>query len=125
LPSEHPARCFADIIDTIERVEQFTAGMDFAAVIAQGPVVYAVQYALLIISEAARRLGPNAEALAPGQPWSDIRGIGNIVRHQYDEIDPEVIWSVMQRDLGALKADAQQALVAMADHGADRSQSEP
>ena len=110
---------------TIERVGQFTAGMDFAAFVARAPVVYAVQYALLIISEAARRLGPNAEALAPHQPLADIRGIGNILRHQYDEVDPEVIWSVMQRDLGALKADAQQALVAMADHGADRSQSEP
>jgi hypothetical protein len=68
LPSEHPARCFADIIDNIERIEQFTAGMDFAAFVAQGPLVYAVQYALLIISEAARRLGPNAQALAPASP---------------------------------------------------------
>ena len=88
-------------------------------------MVYAVQYALPIIGEAARRLGPNTEALAPGQPWADIRGIGNILRHQYDEVDPEVIWSVVQRDLGALKADAQQALVAMSDDGADRSQPEP
>jgi uncharacterized protein with HEPN domain len=122
LPSEHPARCFADIIDNIERIEQFTAGMDFAAFVAQGPVVYAVQYTLLIISEAARRLGPNAEALAADQPWADIRGIGNILRHQYDEVDPEIIWSVVQRDLGALKGAAQRALLAVADNGADGPQ---
>jgi uncharacterized protein with HEPN domain len=91
LPSEHPARRFADIIDNIELIGQSTAGMDFAAFIAQGPVVYAVQYALLIVSEAALRLGPHAEGLAPDQPWTDIRSIGNVLRHQYDEIDPEVI----------------------------------
>jgi len=44
--------------------------------------IYAVQYALLIISEAARKLGAHAESLAPGQPWPDIRGIGNLLRHE-------------------------------------------
>jgi hypothetical protein len=43
LPSEPPARRFADIIDNIERIEHFTAGMDLAAFVAQEAVVYAVQ----------------------------------------------------------------------------------
>jgi uncharacterized protein with HEPN domain len=43
LHSEHPARRFGDIVDNIERIEQFTAGMDLAAFVASGPVVYAVQ----------------------------------------------------------------------------------
>ncbi len=115
MPSDRPARWIADISDNIERVEQFTADMDFEASVAHGPVVYAVQYALLIISEAARRLGPNAEALAPDQPWADIRGIGNILRHQYDEVDPVVIRSVVQTDPGALKAASQRALLTISE----------
>ena len=87
LPSEHPARRFADIIDNIERVEQFTAGMDLATFVSQGAVAYGVQYALLIISEAARKLGTHAERLAPDQPWADIRSIGNMLRHQYSAIN--------------------------------------
>jgi hypothetical protein len=79
LPSERPARRFADIIDNIERIEHFTAGVDLAAFVAQETVVYAVQHALLIVSEAARRLGAHAERLAPGQPWADIRSIGNVL----------------------------------------------
>lgn len=124
MPSEHPARRFADIVDNIERIEQFTAGMDLAAFVASGPVVYAVQYALLIISEAARRLGATAELLAPDQPWADIRGIGNILRHQYDEIDPEVIWSVVQSDLGALKTAALRAHATVSAKGTDGQQPE-
>ena len=72
-----------------------------------------MQYALLIVSEAARRLGSHAGRLAPGQPWADIRSIGNVLRHQYDDIDPEVIWWIVQRDLATLKAAAQQALLAL------------
>lgn len=106
LPSEHPARRFTDIIDNVERIEQFTAGMDLTAFIAQGTVVYAVQYALLIISEAARKLGPHAERLAPDQPWAGIRSIGNALRHQYDDVDPEVIRAIVQRDLATRKAAA-------------------
>ena len=113
MPSERPARRFADIIDNIERIEHFTAGMDLAAFVAQEAVVYAVQYALLIVSEAARRLGSHAERLAPGQPWADIRSIGNVLRHQYDDVDPEVIWWIVQRDPATLKAAAQQALLAL------------
>jgi len=41
------------------------------------------------ISEAAARLGEDAEKLCPGAPWRDIRGIWNWLRHQYDRIDLE------------------------------------
>ena len=81
MPSDDPARRFADIIENIERIEHFTAGMDITAFLADGTAIYAVQYALLIISEAARKLGAHAESLAPGQ-WPDIRGIGNLLRHE-------------------------------------------
>jgi uncharacterized protein with HEPN domain len=41
---------------------------------------------LLIISESARRLGTEAEALAPGPPWRAIRDLGNVLRHAYDDV---------------------------------------
>ncbi len=78
--------------------------------------------ALLIVSEAARKLGSHAEQLAPDQPWADIRSIGNVLRHQYDEIDPEVIWSIVQRDLASLKAAAQRAIQVLA---ADEPENQP
>lgn len=114
MPSEDPARRFADIIDNIERIEQFTAGMSLEAFVAEEVVIFGVQYALLIISEAARKLGPHAERLAPGQAWGDIRSIGNVLRHQYDDVDPEVIWWIVQRDLATLKFAAQLVLKALA-----------
>jgi uncharacterized protein with HEPN domain len=44
----------------------------------------AVERRLAKISEAAIRLGEQAEILCPGPSWPDIRGLGNWLRHQYD-----------------------------------------
>jgi uncharacterized protein with HEPN domain len=75
--------------------------------------VFACQYALLVISEAAKRLGPQAEILSPGLPWRDIRGIGNRLRHAYDMLDFAMIWKVYQDDLPALKEGIAAALERM------------
>lgn len=54
--------------------------------------IFACQYALPVISEAAKRLGPRAEELWPGFPWRDVRGIGNRLRHAYDMLEFALIW---------------------------------
>jgi uncharacterized protein with HEPN domain len=72
--------------------------------------LFACQYALLIISEAAKRLGDDAELLCPGQPGRDIRGIGNHLRHAYDRLDAVLIWKVCQEHLPTLKASVSAAL---------------
>ena len=46
----------------------------------------------------------------PGQPWGDVRGMGNRLRHAYDRISPDVIWAAVHHDLPGLAADARRAL---------------
>jgi uncharacterized protein with HEPN domain len=83
LPSDRRISWFEDILDNVARIERFTLGMDFQAFVADEQATFAVLHALLIISEAARRLGADADALAPGQPWRSIRGLGNVLSHEY------------------------------------------
>ena len=91
-------------------IEQFTSGMDFEALRSNPMAVAAVERKLQIISEAAIRLREEAEILCPGQPWRDIRGIGNQLRHAYERIDLVTIWSAVTDDLPPLKAAVQRAL---------------
>jgi uncharacterized protein with HEPN domain len=84
-----------------------------------------VLYALLIISEAARKLRNQADRLAPDQPWPDITSIGNVLRHQYDDVEPETIWWIVQRDLVTLKLAVQQALAALSDKAPEGPSAEP
>jgi len=60
------------------------------------------------------RLGQQAEQLCPGPPWADIRGIGNWLRHQYDRVDLETIWTTVERDLANLKSAVRLTLTSLA-----------
>jgi uncharacterized protein with HEPN domain len=117
LPFSDKRQSLEDIIENIARIERFVAGLGAAAFINDQEKIFAVQYALLVISEAARRLGDDAERLCPGQPWAEIRGIGNWLRHGYDRIDPRVIWNTVQQDLQPLRRAAIIALDRLDAHG--------
>lgn len=110
MPFRKPSAVFGDILTSIDRIERFTAGMDLVAFTEDEKTVSAVYRELQKISEAAIRLGEDAESLCPGPAWRDIRGIGNWLRHQYDRIDLETIWVTVERDLAALKPEVQRAL---------------
>ena len=62
-----------DIFDSIELIEQFTAGMDFESFRQDAKTVAAVERKLQVISEAATRLARKAVARYPGLLWRDMR----------------------------------------------------
>jgi len=54
----------------------------------------------------------------PDQPWNDIRGMGNRLRHAYDRIALDVVWYTVQDRLPLLAADARATLERLrAEHG--------
>jgi uncharacterized protein with HEPN domain len=67
------------------------------------------------IGEAARRLPPELQALAPDIPWPQIIGMRNVLVHGYFDIDTEIVWQAVTRDLPRLKPQAQHLLDGMED----------
>jgi uncharacterized protein with HEPN domain len=63
---------------------------------------YAATRALEIISEAARRLAPSMRERHPELPWRAIMGVGNVLRHNYDDVAEEQVWRTVLEDLPAL-----------------------
>ena len=70
----------------------------------------AVERCLLRISEAARKLEGIVDTIAPEQPWSDVRAVGNVLRHEYDAVNPDVIWNIIENDLGPLRQAVEKAI---------------
>jgi uncharacterized protein with HEPN domain len=70
---------------------------------------FAVERGVEIVSEAVRRLPPAICQEHQSVPWDDIRGIGNILRHNYDRVDDRIIWHAVERHLDPLES----ALVAI------------
>jgi uncharacterized protein with HEPN domain len=117
VPSSEPIQRFTDIIENIDRIEQFTAGLTAQAFAANDQTIFAVKYALMVISEATAKLGDIASSLQPDIPWREIRGLGNRLRHDYDTVDLARIWLLIERDLPPLKAACQDALRALSHDG--------
>jgi uncharacterized protein with HEPN domain len=51
-----------------------------------------------------------APTLMPGQPWQEIRALGNRLRHEYDAIREDRLWDIVQIDLPPLCAACEDAL---------------
>ena len=110
MPFSEPALWLRDISEAIDAIKRFTQAMDAEAFRNDPRTVAAVERKLLVISEAAIRLGDQAEVLCPGLPWRNIRGIGNWLRHQYDRVDVDSIWFTVSDDLPALESSVARAL---------------
>jgi uncharacterized protein with HEPN domain len=110
LPFSDPAIPFQDILASIDKIRRFTDGMDLTAFSQDEKTVSAVERELQKVSEAAIRLGEKADQLCPGPAWNNIPGMGNWLRHQYDRVDLETVWTTVERDLVQLKPAVERAL---------------
>lgn len=62
-----------------------------------------VERAVQIVSEAVRALPPALTARYPEIEWPKIAGIGNILRHEYERIDPAIMWDIVTLRLPELE----------------------
>ncbi|HEY6430469.1 MAG TPA: HepT-like ribonuclease domain-containing protein [Acetobacteraceae bacterium] len=97
-------------MENAERVARQLAGMDRQAFERDEWARDAVERCIERVCEAAYRLGDRAEQLMPDQPWSDIRGMGNRLRHAYDRVDADVIWNTAQVRLPERAVEARRVL---------------
>jgi uncharacterized protein with HEPN domain len=97
-------------VENAERIESYIAGLDRDAFEADGRSRDAVERCLERVCEAAYRLGDVATELIPDQPWADIRGMGNRLRHAYDRISFDIVWNTATARIPELAAAARAAL---------------
>ncbi len=104
MPSKNPAQRLQDIIQNIDLVAEFTAGLAYGAFMEDTRTVYAVVRALEIIYEATRRLPPDMKDRYPNIDWTAVAAAGNIYRHEYDGVDGSLLWYTARNGTDALKA---------------------
>ena len=61
-----------------------------------------VERCLQIISEASRSLPDDLKSRHSDIPWAPIAAIGNRLRHEYDDILPDILWTIVTEDLSPL-----------------------
>lgn len=104
MPSRDWQNRVNDILDAIAEIQEFTNSMTFEEFQNDRKTVRAVLYNLAIIGEAIRTIPPEIEATHPEIPWLDVRGMRNIVIHEYFQVNLSIIWQTVQADLILLEA---------------------
>jgi uncharacterized protein with HEPN domain len=55
------------------------------------------------ISEASRHIPEDLKARRPEIPWTEVAGIGSILRHAYHRVSDQVIWNTATHALAPLR----------------------
>lgn len=106
MPTDREALRLQDIIENIDRIETYVAGMDLATFTADQRTIDAVERCLLRVSEAVIKIGAERMAqISPALPVDAVRGLGNMLRHDYDLVDLGTIWLTVRTSLPKLRSD--------------------
>jgi uncharacterized protein with HEPN domain len=91
------------MLQGIARIEHLTAGRTVDHYLTDEGLREMIERNIARISEAARFVPNEVRGRYPDVPWRRIVGIGNVIGHDYDEIDDRVMWDTATERLLPLK----------------------
>lgn len=98
-----------DIVDAIEAIEGYSVS-SYDEFLADAKTQDAILYNLIIIGEAANQISDEFQQHYSAIPWSSMIGTRNIIVHGYDQVKLQIVWKILQRDLGTLKSEISKVL---------------
>ncbi len=104
MPSRSPLQRLYDIRDNARLAQEWTATHTCESFEADQLLFYAVTRSLEIVSEASRRIPQEIRDRHPELPWQKIMGVGNVYRHDYDNVQQDFVWRTVRERLPALLA---------------------
>ena len=99
------------MLDSALQIRTYLAGMSREAFAANLEKQDAVLRRFEIVGEAASRISPETQALFPTLPFRSMRGMRNIIAHDYGEVDLDQIWETATTDIPVLIATLEQHFV--------------
>jgi uncharacterized protein with HEPN domain len=91
-----------DILACVEKAQAYTSGMTFEQFRADGKTVDAVLRNLEVIGEAAGHVPLEIQEKHPELAWFEMRGMRNIMAHEYFGVSLSIVWRALEDDLPAL-----------------------
>jgi len=91
-----------DILESIEKIQQYTANLTFEDFVANNMAVDAVVRNFEIIGEAASHIPDNIQSKYSEVPWFEMKGMRNIMVHEYFRVDLKIVWMTARESLPAL-----------------------
>jgi uncharacterized protein with HEPN domain len=96
MSKREPALLVEDIIDSANKIIEYTANLSFQEFVTDSKTIDAVIRNFEIIGEAANRLPEDFKELHPNIDWHRIRGFRNRIIHHYFGIDYSIVWEIKE-----------------------------
>jgi uncharacterized protein with HEPN domain len=100
-----------DILDGMIKAEELLEGVSYTQFENDYRINFAVVRALEIIGEATKRLPEELRQRYPGIPWKGMAGMRDRIIHGYDNVDLQIVWDVVKRDIPEIKPKIKQILI--------------
>ncbi|HEY0524825.1 MAG TPA: HepT-like ribonuclease domain-containing protein [Stellaceae bacterium] len=104
MPSNDPPRRLRDILANIERIRRYVSGFTAEQFLSDEKTQDAVERCFERIAEAARKIGDALDTKYPEAEFHKLRQFGSILRHDYDDVDADLIWLATTERLDTLEA---------------------
>jgi uncharacterized protein with HEPN domain len=105
MPPDERTRDAAALLDILHSAKQAIAhasGLSFegfaADVLRQDAVIRRIE----VVGEAARRVSAAGRASNPELPWVQMVRMRNRIIHEYDQVDLQIVWDTVTKDLPPL-----------------------
>lgn len=91
-----------DILDSIEKIKRYIANVDQTEFAKDEKTFEAIVYNLQIIGEAAKHIPESDREIYTQINWREVVGLRNVISHAYFSLDENIIWDIIQSELGGL-----------------------
>ena len=93
----------SDIVEAIDHMQSVLVDVSLGEFERDWQKRWLVERGIEIISEASRHLPDDLKDRHPQIPWRKVAGIGNVLRHDYERIAPDILWKLVRDDLPVLE----------------------
>lgn len=99
-----PETFLEHILESIVRIEEYVSGVSKEQFESSLKIQDAVLRRLEIIGEAVKNLPIDFKEKYPDIPWKKIAGTRDFLTHEYFDVDTELVWEIIGKDLQDLKS---------------------
>ncbi len=101
-PNDRDIASIWDMVQAIRYIQTFVENSSLDDYLADMRTISAVERQFEILGEAARRISNELRQAHTAIDWPRIIGLRNIVIHQYDEVDQDILWAIIHSELAPL-----------------------
>ena len=92
-----------DILESIEAIEEFSKDINKEELNSNRLKRNAIVREIEIIGEAVKNIPDNLKEKYPEIPWKKIAGLRDIIIHTYFNIDLDITWEIIKKDIPILE----------------------